>query len=356
MIRLPVSIGEAIDKLTILDIKCKRIADETKRAHCKREYDLLYTDLQEHVAKCQHYYKQLYDINDEIWVMQDTIRDNPDPQKCVDILDKNDMRYRVKNVINQITDSYVREQKGYPVRRALVICHMGIGDYINLIGAIRYIALQHDETVVVVKRENAGNVASFFSDNPTIKFWLVDGAYTVPPTDTRAGEIVPIDRTKFVSVYQSGFYTYPRDHFEDLPKGFYRDMGMDPNIRHSHFHLPTTETAKQLYEGLGNEPYVFVQQRSSSRITPIVTWDIDSILTIDPNMNVYPDGHRWYALAQSVVNKAMIDYTELIRHAKELHTVDSSFYCMACYLPLDAVVKKCYNREDGTLITKYDFT
>lgn len=356
MIRLPVSIGEAIDKLSILDIKCKRIQDETKRAYCKTEYDLLHTELQDHLKKCEFYYKLLYTVNDEIWVMQDDIRERPDPEKCVMILDKNDMRFRIKDIINRSVDSYIREQKGYPTRRALVICHMGIGDYIGLNGAIRYIALQHDETVVVVKRENAGNVASFFSDNPTIKFWLVDGAYTVTPTDTRAGEIVIVDNTKFSSVYRSGFYKYPRDHFEDLPKGFYRDMGLDPEVRHTHFFLPTTDGARNLYAGLQGEPYVFVQQRSSSQITPIVNWDINETLTIDPNMNLYSEGHKWYEMAQSVVNKPMIDYTELIKHAKELHTVDSSFYCMACYLPLDASVKRCYNRENGAFIAKYDFT
>jgi hypothetical protein len=356
MIHLPVSIGEAIDKLTILDIKCKRIQDPERRKHCQTEYDILFRELKEHVESIPFYYRQLYMVNDEIWVMQDDIRLRPDPQKCVDILDKNDMRFRIKDVINRAANSYIREQKGYPVRRALVIGHMGIGDHIGLIGAVRYIAMQHDETVVVCKRQYATNIASFFTDNPTIKLWIVDTAYTKGPSDTSAGEIVDIDPTKFASVYRSGFYTYPRNGFDDLPKGFYRDMGIDPEVRHTHFYVPTTQEARDLYMLVQNQEYIFVQQKSSSHVTNLVTWNIDEVLTIDPNLNVYPKEHRWHSLAQMFVNRDFLSYVSVIQNAKEVHTVDSSFYCLACYLPLKAEVKRCYARETGAFISTYNFT
>lgn len=356
MIRLPVSIGEALDKLTILDIKIQKIQNPAKRAHCQTEYEALYQDLAPYVQSNAFAYARLRDINLAIWEMQDDIRARPDPQKCVEILDKNDMRFRIKDMINHATQSYIREQKGYPPRRALVIGHMGLGDHIGLVGAVRYIAMQHDETVVVCKRMYAGNVAALFSDNPTIKLWLVDGAYTKNPTDSSAGEIVPVDPAKFEHVYRSGFYAFPRHGFEDLPSVFYLDMGLDPAIRHTHFHVPTTDAAKTLYESVRDIPYVFVQQRSSSHVTPLVTWDTDAVLTIDPNLNVYPSDHRWHSLAQTFVNRDFLDYTLVIQHAKEIHTVDSSFYCLACYLPLDATVKKCYSRETGAFIAKYNFT
>lgn len=358
MIRLPVSIGEAIDKLTILDIKCKRIQNAERRQYCETEYNILHQELKEYVDSMPFYYKQLYNVNDEIWVMQDAIRVQPDPQKCVEILDKNDMRFRIKDVINRAAKSYIREQKGYPARRALVIGHMGIGDHIGLIGAVRYIAMQHDETVVVCKRYYAPNVQSFFADNPTIKLWVVDGEYIDGklPTNTQRGEIVVYDPEDWTNVYRSGFYTLPNSGFEDLPKNFYIDMGLDPAIRHTHFHVPTTENAKTLYEKVRDHPYVFVQQRSSTRFTDLVTWDINKILTIDPNINMYSKDHDWHELAQSFVNQPFLDYTEVIKHAQEIHTIDSSFYCIACYLPLDAQIKRCYARETGAFISKYDFS
>ena len=356
MIRLPVSIGEALDKLTILDIKIQKIQDAEKKAHCQHEYDLLQTELGPYITQCQFYYDRLRDINLQIWEMQDTIRTRPDPQKCVDILDKNDMRFRFKNVINQIVNSHIQEQKGYSVRRALVISHLGLGDHIGLIGAVRYIAAQHDETIVVCKRQNAANVASFFADNPAIKLWIVDSPYLTHPPGNSAGEVVSFDPNMFASVYRSGCYTYPRNAFDDLPKNFYRDMNIDPEVRHMYFHVPVTQEAQDMYERVKDIPYIFVQQSSSSHSTPLVTWDIDKMLTIDPNTNLYSDGHPWHELAQRFVNQKFIHYTLLLQNAKEVHTVDSSFYCMACYLPLKADVKRCYSRETGAFIATYDFT
>lgn len=91
-------------------------------------------------------------------------------------------------------------------------------------------------------------------------------------------------------------------------------------------------------------------------MTDLITWDIDSILTVDPNLNVYPEGHRLHSLAQTFVNRDLLSYVLVLQNAKEIHTVDSSFYCLACYLPLKAEVKRCYARETGTYISTYDFT
>lgn len=339
MIRLPVSIGEALDKLTILDIKVEKIQDPKKKDYCRQEYDLLYGELQPYIERNTFYFKLLRDVNLEIWNIQDTVRENPDPQKCVDILNKNDMRFRIKDVINRSLQSTIREQKGYPMRRALVIHHLGLGDHIGMIGAVRYIALQYDETHVISKPNNLENVRSLFSDNPTI-------TVVCEPNS---------EANYYTNIYRSGCYCQSPHPYTDLPSCFYRDMGMDPQIRHTHFYVPTTSGANEMYKMLSGVPYRFVQQTSSSHTTPLVTWNIDDVLTIDPNTNLYPKDHRWYSIAESCVNKPFLDYTKVIAHADEIHTVESSFYCLACYIPLDAKVKRCYARETGAFIPKYTF-
>ena len=45
---LEVSLGEALDKLTILDIKCNKIKDE-RQTDCLKEYNLLYKELNKYV-------------------------------------------------------------------------------------------------------------------------------------------------------------------------------------------------------------------------------------------------------------------------------------------------------------------
>lgn len=354
MITLPVSLGEAIDKLTILDIKCRKIKES---ADSRREYDLLSEQLKEFVVQFEYQYRILRTINESIWDMQDEIRamERPNGEKCIEILNKNDMRFRIKDNINKLAKSYLREQKGYPVRRALFLGHLGLGDHIGLNGAVRFAALQHDEVVVAVKHTNYEAVKSMYADNPAIKFVVIPGGYVVQPTNTSAGECCVYDPSDFTSVYRSGFYAYPRNEMDELPHCFYRDMGMDPSIRHIYFHIAHTPTSRDLFNRLNGMPYVFVQQKSSDRFTPLVTWDKDTILTIDPNVNVYPPEHPWHSLAQEFVNRPFMDYVDTLENASEVHTVDSSFYCLACYLPLKATVKQCYARDTGILIPSYTF-
>lgn len=343
MIRLPVSIGEAVDKLTILDIKCKKITDPEKLAHCTTERDMLYDELKQYVTDYPFYYRLLYHINDEIWTIQDAFRDTPNAETCVSILNKNDMRFRVKTLINTLSNSHLREQKGYPKRRAFVLHHLGLGDHLCMVGAVRYIALQHDETVVVCKRTNVKNVASFFADDPSIKF-EVDNEISTCSTDD------------YTNVYLSGEHAGKYDNWGDFPFCFYDDMKIDRSIRYTYFHVPETPAARALVPDI---PYMFVHQTFTGTgggvIRSMITWDINDILTLDPNINFYPKEHPWHTLAESVVNRPFLDYTELIRHAKEIHVVNSSFYCLAAHLELDTLVARCYLRESGEYDPNWTF-
>ena len=69
---LEVSLGEALDKLTILDIKCDKIKDERK-IDCQKEYDLLYSELKDYVKEFSYHYRILKKINLTIWNLQDNI-------------------------------------------------------------------------------------------------------------------------------------------------------------------------------------------------------------------------------------------------------------------------------------------
>lgn len=343
MIRLPVSIGEAVDKLTILDIKCKKISDPEKLAHCKTEYNELYGELHHYVSEYPFYYRLLYHINDEIWAIQDAFRQCPTAEKCVLILDKNDMRYRIKALVNNLTNSHLREQKGYPKRRAFVLHHLGLGDHVCMVGAVRYIALQHDETVVVCKKTNAKNVSAFFADDPSIKLELVDERFTC-------------DSSGYTNIYISGEHARIYHNWDDFPMCFYDDMKMDRSIRYTYFHVPEI-TATQIL--VPDVPYIFVHQifagNGGGIVSSMITWDINTVLTLDPNINLYAKDHPWHDLAESVVNRPFLDYTKLIRHAKEVHVVNSSFYCLASHLDLDASVARCYLRETGDYDPKWTF-
>ena len=69
-ITLPVSIGEALDKLTILDIKLEKISDERKK-DVKKEYDILYDSLKSYITKFSYHYNHLKQSNLAIWETQE---------------------------------------------------------------------------------------------------------------------------------------------------------------------------------------------------------------------------------------------------------------------------------------------
>jgi hypothetical protein len=62
--------------------------------------------------------------------------------------------------------------------------------------------------------------------------------------------------------------------------------------------------------------------------------DTEEQLVLNPAVNMYPLGHRWYLLAQEWVGLPLFNYTSLLQNAKKLLMVDSSFFCMAILLGL----------------------
>ena len=124
MLTLPVSVGEAVDKLSILDIKYKRLQEDSKKVECQKEYNELLPLVKKYTEQFPFQYKVLKMINTDIWGMQDSFRKTPDYHVCQEIIKKNDMRFRVKDSINQLTNSELKEQKGYTKTKALLLIHL----------------------------------------------------------------------------------------------------------------------------------------------------------------------------------------------------------------------------------------
>jgi hypothetical protein len=338
-ITLPVSIGEAIDKLSILDIKCSFIKD-SRRNECQKEYDTLFPILKQYVEKFPFQYKMLKTINEEIWIMQDAFRECSNVQTCIDIIQKNDMRFRVKNNLNVLTSTDLKEQKGYTPKNAVFIGHLGIGDHMCLMGAVRYISLDWDTLYVVCKAKYLNNIQRMYDDTPNIQCIPVQNDYHYPELDT----------INYSKVFKSGIFHNAHREFKNLPDQFYEDLGLDPEIQNKYFWISPPKFSLEI-----PVPYVFVHQSASNKSVHLITWDINERLTIDPNTNLYPKDHKWYKIADACVDMLVADYINIITNANEVHVIDSAFYCLARYLPLKAQVKVCYERETGKPSEMYNF-
>ena len=123
LINTPVSLGELLDKISILIIKEKNIVDDQKQYHIKNELDSLNKTLENSISRSQvkEYIEKLIDINSELWFIEDDIRDcerkKQFDQKFIDlaraIYIKNDRRSEIKLEINTKFGSELVEVKSY---------------------------------------------------------------------------------------------------------------------------------------------------------------------------------------------------------------------------------------------------
>jgi hypothetical protein len=120
----PVSIGELIDKITILEIKAERIDDAAKLANIRTELDgLLPLWEAQRVARpaLAELKTRLKDINERMWDIQDALRakeaapqfDEAFIQLARGVYGTNSERVAVKNEINRIAGSALVEEKQY---------------------------------------------------------------------------------------------------------------------------------------------------------------------------------------------------------------------------------------------------
>ncbi len=126
LIEAPISLGELIDKITILEIKAVNIDDAAKLKNVTHELDVLNAKVNSLLddagqTKLAPLKQSLKDINQELWVIEDDIRDC---ERAKDFSDKfiqlaravyftNDKRAAVKKDINLAFGSELVEEKSY---------------------------------------------------------------------------------------------------------------------------------------------------------------------------------------------------------------------------------------------------
>ena len=119
-----VSIGELLDKISILEIKQEKIKDPEKLKFIHKEHSILKDQLEKNVKtddKLNNLYQSLKDINAKLWVIEDDKREcekNKDfGEKFIklsrDVHFLNDDRAKIKLEINNHTGSVIKEIKEY---------------------------------------------------------------------------------------------------------------------------------------------------------------------------------------------------------------------------------------------------
>tara|TARA_B100001175_G_scaffold298057_1_gene288334 strand:- start:904 stop:1293 length:390 start_codon:yes stop_codon:yes gene_type:complete len=123
-ILVEVSVGELLDKISILEIKKDRIKDPDKIKFIKDEYDVLKNELDKNIRsdeKLEKLFLTLKNINSKLWIIEDNKRkcekDSNFGEDFVrlsrDVHFLNDTRAKIKLEINNHTGSKIKEIKEY---------------------------------------------------------------------------------------------------------------------------------------------------------------------------------------------------------------------------------------------------
>ena len=123
-IETPISVGELLDKISILKIKSFKIKDEDKLKNVKLELEYLNNIAKEKLSKYENLEKrseELYQVNASLWNIEDQIR-VAEKRKDFDsefiflarsVYITNDKRFDIKNKINEECGSELKEEKSY---------------------------------------------------------------------------------------------------------------------------------------------------------------------------------------------------------------------------------------------------
>jgi len=131
-VKTPISVGELVDKLTILEIKMQMISDFKKIKDVTTEYQQLkklyeislinnkeFQDLD--LVKLISLKADLFEVNRSLWIIEDSIREMERKKDfgaefirlARDVYYANDMRFSFKNEINILSNSEIKEVKSY---------------------------------------------------------------------------------------------------------------------------------------------------------------------------------------------------------------------------------------------------
>ena len=123
--KIEVSNGELLDKISILELKLLKIEDKEKLVNIQKEFSELNPLVQElfekHDGQLQNHYLELARINGKLWDIEDWIRecehekrfDKEFVELARSVYITNDKRSEVKKIINILTHSDFIEEKSY---------------------------------------------------------------------------------------------------------------------------------------------------------------------------------------------------------------------------------------------------
>jgi len=146
---IQVSLGEILDKYSILELKHERIAQDSKRHEIHLEMQEIYPHILPYMQELALEYRLLKYINGKIWDMNESYS-NMMSFDGKPIMEENNARFRIKSRINIKGNSFLKEQKSYNPVQINIQCSLSAADTILY---AQYAYLYHDLVFIVVSND-----------------------------------------------------------------------------------------------------------------------------------------------------------------------------------------------------------
>jgi hypothetical protein len=166
---LEVSIGEAVDKYSILEIKKHKIQNIEKLKNVFTELNILH-ECKNYIVKYPFLYSLLVHVNTVIWDTTDQIKElshvaEPElfAQLAYKIFEYNQMRFRLKNNFNILTSSNIREQKSY-AEDMLYINIDSCDTVYKKIPEINYLLIKYDHITFICNADTEQVIKPLFKN------------------------------------------------------------------------------------------------------------------------------------------------------------------------------------------------
>jgi len=144
---IEVSIGEVVDKMSILELKLKFIKNEEQLKEIKKEI-LALSVCNNYICNNKFYYNLLLYVNEQIWNMTDIIKKNnidivEFAKISNEIFEFNQKRFRLKNFFNIVNNSNLKEQKSYSKNNCLIKINNN-KTFLNKQPEINFLSIEYD--------------------------------------------------------------------------------------------------------------------------------------------------------------------------------------------------------------------
>ena len=294
--KIEVSLGEAIDKYSILELKLKKINDMNKQVEIKKELCALVECVVYKKSLPFHYNLLLY-INEQIWDMTNEIKSKTpeDSQFSIisnKIFEYNQKRFRIKNWFNLLCDSSLKEQKSYASSSCKIIIENEETIY-NKIAEIHYIALNYDnisfETPYIETIKRLFNIPTFVNNTnePTII-----NLQTYEINEIINKEYFELEPINYLVGGMFGDFI----HSLSVVNEYFYKMGRKGNIYISNkgdsFRFGLENTYKDTYDTLIKQPYIksYLIYNYNNIHIDLTAWR-DDLFTVLDNNSICNWGH-----------------------------------------------------------------